>query len=249
WGIISATFKNGEGGWGEAALYVNGYRRAISESWVRPDRSRGESTLNIGRQGSGNAFPVKGDIREIVIYRRALTTDEQYQAMRYLGDKVSPAVRVRTPLNRSWLSPNPNRYQGFGFAFRIPSTGKLVAIQRQGAAHEGGSIGEVRQWESTDRGATWTNRMTYDSEYDDRNVGGGVASKTGTVLAFLARYDGVHWIDMRALRSEDDAQTFTDVGAALPTNGCAAFSPYGPLVELPSGSLLQTFYGVGCGGA
>ena len=152
-------------------------------------------------------------------------------------------MRIRTPLSENWLSRNPEGYQGFGIAFRIPSTGKLVAIQRQGASHVGGPIGEVRQWESTDRGATWTNRSIYDSQLDDRNVGGGLALKTGSILAFFARYDGTHFRDMRALRSVDDAQTFNDIGAPLPTNGCWGFSPYGPLVELPSGRLLQTFYG------
>ena len=108
----------------------------------------------------------------------------------------------------------------------------------------GGSIGEVRQWESTDLGATWTSRLTYDSQYDDRNVGGGRVLRREHPR-FVARYDGVNWIDMRALRSADDAQTFSDIGAALPTNGCPTFSPYGPMVELPSGRLLQTFYGGG----
>ena len=224
-------------------MYVNGYRRVATEIPLQPDRSRGATRLNIGRHGLGNAFPAKGDIREIVIYDRALTEQEHNQTIRYLAGKVSPAVRIRSPLYRKWLNYSPESYQAFGIAFRSPGTGKLVAIQRQGVSHVGGPIGEVRQWESTDRGATWTNRLTYDSEYDDRNIGGGVASKTGTILAFVARFDGVHWIDMRALRSVDDAQTFNDIGAPLPTNGVSDFSPYGPMVELPSGRLLQTFYG------
>ena len=249
WGIISASFKaSPDGNHGEAELFVNGYRRVVTDIPLRPDRSRGATKLNIGRHGLGNAFPTKGDIREIVVHRRALTAVEHDRAIRYLAGKVSPAVRIRPPLSQNWLNYNPDGYQGFGIAFRIPSTGKLVAIQRQGISHVGGSVGHVHQWESTDRGKTWTNRSIYDSEYDDRNVGGGLASKTGSILAFVARYDGVHWIDMRALRSIDNAQTFEDIGAPLPTNGCGGgFSPYGPMVELPSGRLLQTFYG-GLGG-
>lgn len=245
WGIISAFFKaSPDGTRGEAELFVNGYKKAAVDAWVRPDRSRGASRLNIGRHGLGNAFPTKGDIREIVIYRRALTLEEHHQALQHLATKVSPAVRLRTPFSQSWLSRNPNGYQGFGIAFRIPSTGTLVAIQRQGVSHEGGSLGEVRQWESNDRGVTWTSRVIYDSQYDDRNIGGGLASKTGTILAFVARTDGVHAIDMRALRSVDNGGTFSDIGAPLPTNGNWTFNPYGPLVELPSGRLLQTFYGI-----
>jgi hypothetical protein len=244
WGIISASFKAPSDGYrGEATLFVNGYRRVVTHTPLLRSRSRAATELNIGRHGLRNEFLTQGDIKEIVIYRRALTDDEHYQAIRRLAGKVSPAVRIRTPLSRNWLSHSTEKYQAFGIAFRIPSTGKLVAIQRQGIAHLGGPIGEVRQWESNDRGATWTNRLTYDSQYDDRNVGGGLALKTGSILAFIARYDGVHWIDMRALRSVDDAQTFSDIGAPLPTNGCSAFSPYGPMVELPSGRLLQTFYG------
>ena len=152
-------------------------------------------------------------------------------------------MRIRYPSSRKWLGYDPAAYQAFGIAFRIPSTGKLMAIQRQGTAHVGGSVGEVRQWESTDRGSTWTSRLTYDSQYDDRNVAGGRVPDTGSILVFFARYDGVNWIDMRALRSTDDGQTFNDIGAPLPTNGCSVFSPYGPMIELPSGRLLQTFYG------
>ena len=170
---------------GEAELFVNGYRRVVTETPLRPDRSRGATRLNIGRHGLGNAFPAKGDIREIVIYGRALTEQEHYQAIRHLARKVSPAVRIRTPLHRKWLSYSPETYQAFGIAFRIPTTGKLVAIQRQGLTHVGGPIGEVRQWESIDRGATWTNRLTYDSQYDDRGVGGGLASKTGSIIIFF----------------------------------------------------------------
>lgn len=244
WGIVSAYFKgSADGHWGEAGLFVNGYRKAATETWVRPDRSRGRRTLNIGRNGEGDALYTKGDIREIVIYRRTLSEEEHYAVLQHLSAKVSPAIRLRTPFSQKWLSYNPERYQGFGIAFRIPTTGKLVAIQRQGMGHVGGPIGEIRQWESTDRGVTWTNSLTYDSPLDDRNVGGGLAPKTGTILVFLVRYDGTYFRDMRALRSVDDAQSFTDIGAPLPTNGCWGFSPYGPLVEMPSGRLLQTFYG------
>jgi hypothetical protein len=244
WGIVSASFKaSPDGARGQAALFVNGYTKGTTDAWVRPDVSRGAINLNIGRHGSGNAYFTKGDIREIAIYKKALTPQEHYDAIKQLARKVTPAVRISTNLSRKLLSPDPNGYQGFGIAFRSPTSGKLVAIQRQGASHVSGSIGEIRQWESTDRGATWTNRVMYDSEYDDRNVGGGLALKTGSVHAFIARYDGTHFIDMRALRSVDDAQTFEDIGVPLPTNGTLGFSPYGPLVELPSGRLLQTFYG------
>ena len=80
WGIISASYKaSPDGARGEAALFVNGYRKVATDTWVRPDRSRGATRLNIGRHGLGNAFPTKGDIREIVIYGRALTEEEHYQ--------------------------------------------------------------------------------------------------------------------------------------------------------------------------
>jgi hypothetical protein len=244
WGIISAVFKSTEGGSaGEAGLFVNGYKRVITSTSLRTYRSHPGSDLNIGRYGLSRELLTKGDIKEIVIYRRALSDAEQNQALQYLAGKLGSAVRIRRPFSRNWLNYNPEEYQAFGIAFRIPSTGKLVAIQRQGVAHVGGSLGEVRQWESADRGATWTNRLTYDSQYDDRGVGGGLASKSGTIAIFFSRYDGANWIDMRALRSVDDAQTFDDIGTPLPTNGCSLFLPYGPILELPSGRLLQTFYG------
>lgn len=248
WTIISGTFKGFKApdnvDWGKGTLYVNGYRRAEAEAPLPAYEAPAQTGLNIGRYGVGDAFLTKGDITEIMIYSRALSDEEHYDTTQYLATKLGSAVRIRRgPMSQQWISQDPAAYQAFGIAFRIPTTGKLVAIQRQGVAHVGGSAGEVRQWDSTDRGATWTNRLMYDSQYDDRNVGGGVASKTGTVLAFIARFDGSRWIDMRALRSVDDAETFSDIGTPMPTNGCRGFSPYGPLVELPSGRLLQTFYG------
>lgn len=254
WGIISARFKPstepptdespwGDRPWGEAELFVNGYRRAATEVALQSDQSRGATELIIGRQGLRNALLTKGDVREIVIYDRALSNQEHYEAIQNLAVKVSPAVRTRTALSQKWLGFNPDGYQAFGIAFRIPTTGKLVTIQRHGVAHVGGRDGEVRQWESTDRGATWKSRLTYDSEYDDRGVGGGLASKSGSIVIFFSRYDGAHWVDMRALRSLDDAGTFDDIGTPLPTHGCTRFLPYGPMIELPSGRLLQTFYG------
>ena len=248
WGIISASFKaSPDGAAGEAELFVNGYQKVAAEIPLRPDRSRGATRLNIGRHGSGERISPKGDIREIVIYDRALTEQEHYQAIRYLATEGLYRREDPHPLYRKWLSYSPDSYQAFGIAFRIPSTGKLVAIQRQGLSHVGGSVGEVRQWESTDRGATWTNRLTYDSQYDDRNVGGG--------LSFA---DGKHPCLFCALRRRQlDRHASPEIGRRCPnfqrhwrTSAdqwlCRMFSPYGPMVELPSGRLLQTFYGGDC---
>ena len=250
WGIVSAiSTASRDGPPAEAQLFVNGHQKVSGEISSPLDGSSPASELNIGRYGFGNTLFAKGDIKEIVIYDRVLSEAEHYAVIEYLATSLATDVRIRYPSSRKWLGYDPAAYQAFGIAFRIPSTGKLVAIQRQGTTHAG-SAGEVRQWESTDRGATWTSRSIYDSQYDDRNVAGGRASRTGSILAFLARHDGVdwrvNWIDMRALRSTDDGETFLDVGAPLPTNGCSVFSPYGPMIELPSGRLLQTFYGGGC---
>ena len=246
WGIVSASSTaSDDGSRTDARLFVNGHQKVSGEILLPLDGSRSTTELNIGRYALGDTLFTNGDIKEIVIYDRVLSEAEHYEVIEDLATSLATDVRIRYPSSRKWLSYDPAAYQAFGIAFRIPSTGKLLAIQRQGTAHVGGSGGEVRTWESTDRGSTWTSRLAYDSQYDDRNVAGGRVPNTGSILVFFARYDGVNWIDMRALRSTDDGETFIDTGAPLPTNGCPTFSPYGPMIELPSGRLLQTFYGFG----
>lgn len=247
WSIVSASSgASADGLRSEAQLFVNGYEKVSGTTVPTLDRSSSATPLNIGRDGFANSHFSNADIKEIVIYDRALSQEEQYWVIEFLANRLGADIRTRYPSSRSWLSYDPAAYQAFGIAFRVPSNGKLVAIQRQGISHRGGSVGEVRQWESMDRGSTWTSRLTYDSQFDDRNVAGGLISTTGSILVFLARYDGSNWIDMRALRSTDEGQSFIDVGAPMPTNGCREFSPYGPTIDLPSGRLLQTFYGGDC---
>lgn len=253
WTIVSATFTAAwNGGGNKAALFINGQEGPVSSALALDnskaalalDNSSAQTGLNIGRHGFRNALFANGDINEIAIYDRALTEAQHYEVIRNLAAKLGPAAEVRYPSSRKFLEYDQTAYQGFGISFRIPSTGKLMVIQRKAERHVGGPDGELRQWESTDRGATWTSRLTYDSEYDDRNVSGGLAPHTGSILIFFGRFDGFKWIDMRALRSTDAGETFSDIGAPLPTNGCLGFTPYGPMVELPSGRLLQTFYGI-----
>jgi BNR repeat protein/concanavalin A-like lectin/glucanase superfamily protein len=245
WGIVSATFKASHDGSGnEAGLFVNGHQKVSGDLLLSPDRSAAETELSIGKLGLGNDLLTNADIHEIAIFDRHLSEADQYEVLQRLAARLGSSVRIRYPSSRHWLSYDPKAYQAFGIAFRIPTTGKLMVIARQGVSHAAGNIGELRQWESTDRGSTWTSRVTYNSQYDDRNVGGGLIPRTGNIVIFFARRDGDEWVDMRAMRSTDDGETFRDINGDLPANGCSAFSPYGQTIQLPSGRLLQSFYGV-----
>ncbi|HVL88739.1 MAG TPA: sialidase family protein [Actinomycetota bacterium] len=120
--------------------------------------------------------------------------------------------------------------------------GTLFAVQRRGTS----SIDPTGQlvffeYRGAERG--WTERPIYDSEWDDRNAAGGVTS-TGTIVAFFARYDshtGI-WHDMGFIRSTDDGQSWSDY-KTVPVGADRWYSPYGKLVELPGGRLMQLLYG------
>ena len=120
--------------------------------------------------------------------------------------------------------------------------GTLFAVQRRGNSSIDPS-GQLVLFEYRGAERGWTERPIYDSEWDDRNAAGGVTS-AGTMLVFFARYDshtGV-WHDMGFIRSTDDGQTFSPF-KTLPVGSDRWFSPYGKLIELPGGRLMQLVYG------
>lgn len=129
-------------------------------------------------------------------------------------------------------------YDAFGVALQSTDT---LYVARRGTSHVGDN-GELSLWRHN--GSSWVySTLVDDATYDDRNPGGGAVS-TGTLLVFYARYNAGTdtWNDIRILRSTDGGTNWTDVGA-IATGTDEVFSPYGPLVEMPGGVLMQTFYG------
>lgn len=152
-------------------------------------------------------------------------------------------------------------YDAFGFAYKIGD--KLFYIARRGIDHTD-TLGHIRLWESIDFGKSWNSRLIYDSVWDDRNLAGGVTT-SGDIIAFFMRrnstfsnltnskslsnneYIDVNYlapenvIDVRVLKSIDGGKNWI-LGEAINDSIGKLLSAYGPLVELPSGRIMQTFY-------
>lgn len=132
-------------------------------------------------------------------------------------------------------------FEGLGM-IATKSDGTLFAVQRRGNS----SIDPTGQlvlfeYRGPERG--WIDRPIYDSEWDDRNAAGGVTAN-GTIVVFFARYDSHtgRWLDMGYIRSTDEGHTFSKY-QTVPVGIDRWYSPYGSLVVLPSGRLMQLFYG------
>ncbi|MGH2830307.1 MAG: sialidase family protein, partial [Actinomycetota bacterium] len=132
-------------------------------------------------------------------------------------------------------------FDGLGM-LGVSRSGVLFAVQRRGASSID-PTGQIAIFEFRGAATGWVARPVYDSEWDDRNAAGGV-TPTGAVVVFFARYDARtgRWLDLGYIRSVDDGQTFS-IYRTLPVGPDRWFSPYGPMIVLPSGRLMQLFYG------
>lgn len=156
----------------------------------------------------------------------------------------TPELPGAAPTSFSTIEVQNAIYDAFGFW--VPAAnGDIVYIARRGTQHNPPEVaGKIHKWISDDNGASWDQSDIADSgTHDDRNCAGGIAS-TDTIMLFYSRYNvgGGAWTDIRYLRSTDNGSGFTDLGT-IDVGTDTAFSPYGPTVELPSGKLMQSFYG------
>src|SRR5690606_24664750 len=122
--------------------------------------------------------------------------------------------------------------------FTRASNGNLIAVARAGDGH-GASQGDLKQWTSSNGGETWaTATLKTAADTDYRNAAGGI-TPTGTLMAFYGGWDDTlaAWDSLAALRSTNHGATWSDIGLGSITTE-PSFSPYGPLVALPSGALL-----------
>lgn len=130
-------------------------------------------------------------------------------------------------------------YDGAGFT--VPVNGQIVTIARQGSRHADDPTGRIAAYTFIDGEMDWPPHTIIDTELDDRNPAGGL-TRSGALIVFYARAVNKHeWVDMRAARIVGDEVVET----IIPTEPDSGFSPYGPLVVLPSGKLMQTVYGRG----
>ena len=76
----------------EAQLYVNGTAEGSHTGSVENTANFGTHAINIGSRNNGASLPLGGDIAEIILYSRALSTAERQQVERYLGAKYGITV-------------------------------------------------------------------------------------------------------------------------------------------------------------
>lgn len=128
-------------------------------------------------------------------------------------------------------------YNAFGFG--VVQSGSLVTIARNGVSHSGYASGRI-DWYELRNGRVLQPKQFIDTAHDDRDAAGGL-TRTGALVVFYAHFDqqANRWAGMRYVRA---AREGTVMGQ-IPHGDLVSFSPYGPIVILPSGKLMQTFYG------
>lgn len=128
-------------------------------------------------------------------------------------------------------------YNAFGFA--VVQSGALVTVARAGVSHSGWAPGRI-DWNERRGAANMKPREFIDTAHDDRDAAGGL-TRSGALMVFYAHFDQAanRWAGMRYVRAARERTTM----GRIDHGSLVSFSPYGPLVILPSGRLMQTFYG------
>lgn len=128
-------------------------------------------------------------------------------------------------------------YNAFGFA--VVQKGALVTVARNGLTHSGQAPGRL-EWLELRDGERRKPRSFVNTAHDDRDAAGGL-TRSGALMVFWAHFDidANRWAGMRYVRAARDGS----VEGVIGTGSLVSYSPYGPLVVLPSGRLMQTFYG------
>lgn len=210
-------------------LYVNGLfiTDVACATWAA-----GNTQLNASSIGSFFTLSgfTAGDIGHVYVWSTPLND-------RDILDLASPedAGNIFYPILH-----DKNTYSAFGLALVLGGSAQIYT--RKGTGHVE-NTGAIIRFSPAAVTREWTETAIVDTaDLDDRNLAGGVAS-TGTALLFWGTYDAdtSTWNSLVVSRSTDNGVTWGAPSALSPSD--ERYSPYGPLVELPSGALLQSFYG------
>jgi hypothetical protein len=228
----SAIYDNGAAG-NDAKIYSSGAFTNSTDTINLPHSAADPTnTLYIGALSTTQGFPLTGDIAEILIYSGALDeTDRVYVETNLL----SLYGRV-IPTRFTKLEPTVRDVDGLGIAM-YSEDHQIIYIGRAGPKHNVDNNTDLVMWNTPNGGGSWNNQVLYNEAGSGiRNFGGGKAS-TNTLVVAVGYYDmsGSAWKAIKAIRSTDNGASWNDVGQ-LPTGSATIFSPYGNLVELPSGS-------------
>lgn len=150
------------------------------------------------------------------------------------------ASTQRVPIY-STLNADTKAYYGFGVT--VYSNGRIIHFTREDTMHAADpGVGQMVTWTSLTLGKSWVRSVAITDPLNDvRNYGGGNTSDSSWVI-FYTKVGATMYNGMFALRTTNYGVNYTVI-SGIPTNGCTAYSPYGPITTLPSGKLLQTFYG------
>jgi len=249
WGILSLQHDLRKSSRNQGHVWTNGaYRHndfAANASLGAHSSSDASNAMSIGSLAGAAGSYFDGDIAELRVYNRRLTVAEHAAVLDALA--VKWGITVGYPIPQVPVQDSAS-YDAFGLFVRSP-TGRLITAARSGVDHVGG-VGDLVTWASDNSGETWDRTaLKTAANTDYRNAaGGGAIPATGTLMIFYAVYNvpGAAFTALAGLRSVDNGATWAD--AAL-TSGLtlASYSPYGPLTQLPSGKLVQTFYEFGGG--
>jgi len=146
------------------------------------------------------------------------------------------ATTVMAPLYSQINIIDNGKYNAFGITFNLKD-GSTAIVYREGTTHVG-DAGVIKMRTSKDWNASKT---IYADSLDDRNVAGGVTN-TGRIIIFFTRYKNT-CRDMGYIYSDDDGVAWSKY-KTVSVAGNGAYSFYGSVVNLPDGSLLQSWYGV-----
>lgn len=124
------------------------------------------------------------------------------------------------------------------------STGRIVHIFRLDPGQEGhhvGNAGRIVRRYTDDGGLTWSQNYTiYNSQYDDRNVAGGLV-QNDRIVVFFRRYEAVtvQTIDLLFMYSDDGGDSWSDT---VKINTVAHGPGPHQLIEVPGKGFMAIFY-------
>lgn len=140
----------------------------------------------------------------------------------------------------------PGVYRAFGIMDQFPS-GRFVMAYRRGTSHAGaGDYGTIEMRTSADGGRTWSGEKTIASEagVDLRFSSSGGVAPDGTLVVFYGRYDPdtSTALNQGYIYSTDEGATWSEF-TPIPVGSETVFLPYGPMVQIADGKLMQGWYG------
>lgn len=134
-------------------------------------------------------------------------------------------------------------YDAFPLMLQTQSN-KIKLFYRVGAAHVD-NTGVIVMKTSLDGGATYTSASTIISQagVDCRNVSGGVTS-TGRIILYFMKYNATTSLSISQgyVYSDDEGATWSAY-TTIETNSHTFYSPYGGLVNIGDGKIMQGWYG------